>query len=193
MRFVEGRRTLDVVTAHPGPIERTLGCDLIYYAHEYDSYVLVQYKRFRGRGRKLTFRPSDDPRFGTQLARLRTLVPGTPGSQPRAWRLGRTCCFVKFCEPVLSEPLRGDLAPGMYLPIEYLDRLRASGAARGPRGGEVISYETARRWLNNTTFVDLVQHSWLGTDDVTSKQVGAVIRRALDAGDEVVLAAGRAH
>ncbi len=192
--FEERGRRVTVVNANRTKIETTLGCDLVYYAHEYDSYVLVQYKRFRWERGRWGFRPSSDKGFDRQLSLLRRLVSGPAGAAPDAWRFGDTCCFVKFCEPVLRQPLTGELVRGMYLPLEYLDCVRAAKTAVGPRGGELLTYDSVGRWMSNGSFVDCVKQSWLGTRGLTSQQIAAVIQDALAANRSVVLAAagGRA-
>jgi len=192
-RFVEGGRAVTVINAHTKSIETTLGCDLIYYTHEYDSYVLVQYKRMRQGRNRWEFRPSADKHFEDELKRLRAVRSIASSAQPEAWRLGRTCCFVKLCEPVIREPLVGQLARGMYLPLEYIDCVRAARSAVGPRGGEVFAEDTVGRWLSNTGFVHLVQRAWVGTDGVTSKRIAEVVRAALDADRAVVMAVGSAQ
>jgi hypothetical protein len=192
-RFVEGQRAVTVINAHAKPIETALGCDLIYYTHEYDSYVLVQYKRMRPGRNRWEFRPSADKHFEDELKRLRAVRSSPSSARPEAWRLGRTCCFVKLCEPVIREPLMGQLARGLYLPLEYLDCVRTARSAVGPRGGEVFAEGTVGRWLSNTGFVHLVQRAWVGTDGVTSKRIAEVVRATLDAGRSAVMAVGSAR
>jgi hypothetical protein len=190
VRFEKGGRRLTIVNVNETDVEHALGCDLIYYDHTHCSYVLVQYKRLgRDAMGRWEFRPSSDPRFDDQLARMAAISQGGRSAAPDAYRLGEGFCFVKLCESVTRNPVGGELSAGMYLPIEYLSCLRAAGAVRGSRGGEVIRYDNVRRWINNTFFVSLVERAWVGTRGLTTTEVEKVIRAALEAGDSIVLAA----
>ena len=53
-------------------LEHALGCDLVYYARDYDAYVLVQYKRLRQEKSDWVFRP--DKRFDSELTRMREIA-----------------------------------------------------------------------------------------------------------------------
>jgi hypothetical protein len=49
------------------------------------------------------------------------------------------------------------------------------------------------RYLTNTDFVALVQHAWIRSRGVTSKQICTVIEAGLTTGDSLILAAGDSH
>jgi hypothetical protein len=49
VEFQQGPRKLTVINVNRSGVEHALGVDLVYYNHEFDSYVLVQYKRMKSR------------------------------------------------------------------------------------------------------------------------------------------------
>lgn len=51
VRFTHGDHTLDVLNVDATRIESATGVDLVYYSHDYDCFVLVQYKRMEAEGR----------------------------------------------------------------------------------------------------------------------------------------------
>jgi hypothetical protein len=191
--FRDGNRELTVVNANRQPIEHTLGVDLLYYANEFDSYVLVQYKRLRQRGRDWEFRPSSDRNFDPELARMRSIVQSADNGLPGHHRLGENFCFIKFCKPTTRHALvpNGELSSGMYLPLDYFDKLAVAGHLTGPRGGAVVSFDNVGRWLNNSAFVALVERAWVGTRALTSAQITEIIEQSLAGDRSIVIAAGR--
>ncbi len=138
VQFEQGDRRLTVVNANRTDIEKNLGVDLLYYSHNYEAYVLVQYKRLRKSDETWEFRPSQDRNFEGELQRMREIAePGEDDGDPDEHRLGENFCFVKFCKPSTSATARtakGELSGGMYLPLDYLDKLLATDRLEGPRG-----------------------------------------------------------
>src|SRR5215207_6209297 len=47
--FQERDRRLTVINVNRAGVEHALGVDLVYYNHEFESYVIVQYKRMTSR------------------------------------------------------------------------------------------------------------------------------------------------
>lgn len=187
-RFEQRERKLTVLNVNASKIERTLGCDLIYYTHRYDAYVLVQYKRLRQGGKDWEYRP--DKQLAKELERMRSITDAaTPSQEPREHRFGNDFCFLKLCRPEVEDPFSREMAEGMYLPLGLWDKLEASGQLCGPKGGTVLNYENVDRYLTNTHIIGLVERSWVGSCGATSKQIGEVIKRALAAGNSLILAA----
>jgi hypothetical protein len=193
-QFRQSDREVTIINANRTSIEQTLGVDLLYYARDYDAYVFVQYKRLRKGTDVWEFRPSGDRNFAAQLERMRTIAqPGTDNGDPNDHRLGQNFCFIKLCKPTtrLAAIPSGELSARMYLPLDYFDKLVASGQLSGPRGGVVVRYANVGRWMNNTSFISLVERAWIGTRGLTTAQVTDVIKRALDAKHSMIIAAGR--
>ena len=80
---------------------------------------------------------------------------------------------------------------GIYVPLDLWKYLAASGRLKGPRGGNVLSYENVGRRLNNSEFVTLVANSWVGTTIGQSVALESVIRAVLESGKTVTFAIKR--
>jgi hypothetical protein len=107
VQFGQGDRRLTVVNANRTDVERSLGVDLLYYSHNYEAYVLVQYKRLRKGNEAWEFRPSQDQNFEPELQRMREIAePGEDDGDPDEHRLGENFCFVKFCKPSTTATAR---------------------------------------------------------------------------------------
>jgi hypothetical protein len=62
---------LTILNCNRQPLEKTLGVDLIYYSHVYDSFVLVQYKRMREESNGLVYRPTGDGNYKSEIEQMR--------------------------------------------------------------------------------------------------------------------------
>jgi hypothetical protein len=185
--FEQRGRRLTMVNVNHSKVEQTLGCDLIYYTHRYDAYVLVQYKRLRRGGEGWEYRP--DKQLAIELERMRRITNQAKYSpQPSSHRLGEDFCFVKLCRPEVEDPYSLEMAEGMYFPLGLWDKLVDSEQLRGSKGGTVFTYENVDRYLTNTNIIGLIERSWMGSCGPTSEQIGDVIQNALAAGSSVMLA-----
>ena len=188
-----GEKRLTVMNVNRAPLETTTGVDLIYYRHEPDAFVLVQYKRLAYEPQGWLYRPSRDANFAAERQRMLDLrsslgLPGPGFSAPHEYRLSGEPFFFKLCSPRLFDQSSDQLIRGMYIPLEYFDLLEASGSLAGPRGGVAIGWDTAGRWLDNTTFARLVGDAWIGTYGQASRSLAEVIRGGLHLGRAVVVA-----
>ena len=65
-----GIEYLTILNCNRQPLEQTLGVDLIYYSHRFDSFVLVQYKRMSEGTQGAEYRPGNDPSHEKELERM---------------------------------------------------------------------------------------------------------------------------
>lgn len=179
VEFSQGARKLTVINVNRAGVEHALGVDLVYYNHEFDSYVLVQYKRMAPRqDGGFEFRPDRQTR--KELDRMRRIMPSGEGPfSIREFRLDPFGAYLKLCPSTVTDAFAEDLIKGMYLPLGYWDVLVDSPNVLGPKGGVVINYDNVGRYMNNSIFIDLVGASWIGSSGATTKQITAVIRGAL--------------
>jgi hypothetical protein len=188
-----GERRLTVMNVNRSAIETTTGVDLIYYRHEPDAFVLVQYKRLVEEPTGWLYRPSRDANFAAERQRMVDLrsALGSPGpgfSGPHEYRLSGEPFYFKLCSSRLIDQSSDQLIRGMYIPLEYFDLLEAGGGLAGPRGGVAIGWDNAGRWLDNTTFARLVGDAWIGTYGQASRNLAEVIRGGLRLGRAVIVA-----
>jgi hypothetical protein len=166
----QGRRLL-VKNINVSPAETHTGADLVYLRRNPDTFVLVQYKVLEPLAERLVFRP--DGRLDDQVRRMLRLEQMPRGQvsadAPSDYRLGEGFSFVKFVKPSAEPQDRpGSLAPGYYLPSEFVRRMLLSPDT-GPRGGKV-HYVEEQRYINPDNFARLVRDNWVGsTGDITDR------------------------
>ncbi len=185
--FGKGRRRLTVVNVNRAPLEETLGVDLIYYAHTYEAFVLVQYKMLRRETDAYVYRPAGDSSIDDEINRMSEIPEEKWDSKPASYRLGPGACYFKFCYTRVS-PMDSSLARGLYVPLELWKSLLTSGELIGPKGGVALHSDRLPRHLANTDFVALVRGGWIGSRGATSDLLEQVISEGLDSGRSVTLA-----
>lgn len=159
-----GRR-LTILHANKNRIEETTGVDLVYFIHEYQSVVLVQYKRVVSRNNRLVVRL--DEQLSTELTRMEQLESNFPSSAASTGdldeqRLAAGFCFFKLCDTM--QPVEvADLSRGKYLDLATWRTMRSLGLMTGPKGGRRLLYEAVTRYLSNSTFAELAGEGWLGS------------------------------
>ncbi|MFF7411049.1 hypothetical protein [Streptomyces lydicus] len=184
-----GRR-LEVTNVNALPLESRTGTDMIYYHVPTESFTLVQYKRLDPRKRAIRV----DDRLRSQLDRLDRIAKlNSSPTQPHEWRLGSDPCFLKLAhwpEDTSRNPVEG-LAPGMYLPVSYVQLLLKSDCTRGSQKGSearLLGYEHAERHLVGAQFVDLVKEGLVGTVGTTREQLWSMVKRRVSQGQNVLVA-----
>jgi len=191
--FTDGRRQVTVANVNRTAVETSTGADLIYYSHDWDAYVLVQYKRMEHRpGHGWSIRPSRAGRLPEELERLKALPRGsTAATEAGAFRLSDETAYLKLCRQLHLGRGQARLADGIYLPVSFYELLIAAPSARGPRGGTRLVLDDLReRWLTNGSFVEMVGRGFIGSRDADTATITEQIRAALDDGRSVTLAVG---
>jgi hypothetical protein len=188
-----GRR-LTVLHANRNQIEHTTGVDLVYFVHDYRSFVLVQYKRVRRDGRAEVVRV--DARADEQRDRMTALESAFRGAGPVCaksldeHRLADAMCFFKLCEA--EQPVEAsDLCRGKYVDLRTWELMDAAGALSGPRGGRRLAYGSVARYLTNSTFAELVAEGWVGSATAKFDEIVQYIFDRYDSGGAVILGALR--
>lgn len=193
--FEHGLERLTVINVNRHKLEETLGVDLIYYFHNYDSYVMVQYKRMTKQNGQLGYRPTEAS-YRSELERMReferSFRTGKSQTDLFGYRLHSGVFYFKLCPAEVLEPTSTEMIPGMYIPLDYWDILVSSRNIVGPRGGKCITYDNVGRYFNNTFFVDLVKAGWIGSAVIENDVITKIIRAALDRKRSVILAAKHA-
>lgn len=190
--FERADQRLTVFNANRTPIENVLGVDLVYWHHAYRSFVLVQYKKMKklSTGEPI-FRPTGD-QYESELQRMRKAASHTasrtPISRLRDFRLYGQAFFFKLCPPSNFRSPPDQLIRGYYFPLDYWDLLVRSSSARGSRGGLGITDKNARRSINNTLFIELLQDGWIGSAGRTTLDLIKLVRDAVSARRAVVVA-----
>ncbi|SIF22457.1 Uncharacterised protein [Mycobacteroides abscessus subsp. abscessus] len=168
--FRSKNRRLLIKNVNASPTETATGADLVYVRRDPDAVVLVQYKvleQLQTSGR-FVYRP--DERLRSQVERLRRLeTKGRPiATDADTYRIGHGFSFVKFVTPYPKyAPPPDTLTDGYYMPTEIVEHLLRN-PDKGQRGGKLLSMDK-HRYIDPTTFVKLVQDSWIGSHTEASK------------------------
>lgn len=192
---------LTVMNVNRTPVESVTGVDLLYYRHAPASFVLVQYKRLlkQSAAEQAAFLPGADHNLERELQRMRdvdalgdAIPPASDGQalDPVAeYRLHPRASWLKLCSPEPFDPAGDALIPGMYLPLDFYDRLALDDLTLGPRGGRRLDRGRVPRWLPNTLFVQLMSECWIGSRGLHTDQLSQIVSDALAGHRSVVIAA----
>lgn len=166
-RYIKGAQQLYLADVDGKREEIALGVDLIYYQETRASLTLVQYKVMESDGDDWYYHPSGDGHITGQLDRMRAvdqkcLESALPGDD---YRLSAAPCWIKLCRSEDVIPRTDELIRGMYLTRAYFERLKddPDTPCRGKQGAVRFSYATVPRYLDNTTFAQLVADGWIGS------------------------------
>lgn len=182
VEFIREGEKLTIVNANRTSLEHSLGVDLIYFHHKYNSYVLVQFKKMEEESKIIGFRPIGKS-YKKELKRMndfnKSLTISGPAKHPNDYRLNSKPFYFKLCSNVDFEPISTELLPGMYFPLAYWKLLNASEDVIGPKGGVRITFGNSGRHITNTDFKTLVQDGWIGSRGDVSNSILEAIELAL--------------
>lgn len=188
--FEQGSRQLSIIYANRNTLEKTLGVDLIYFNDAYNQFVLVQYKLMKEESGIATYRP--DKQFNEELQRMDQFYNRyQPDEQPENDAEFRTNPDGFFFKLVPNNGLiaaSGELSKGMYLTRQYVHFLLGPSGPVGPRGGSLINFENAGRYMSNSEFISNVRLGRLGSFGTVSKSIAEVIRTYYETGRAVMIA-----
>lgn len=187
-----GTGKLTIVNANRSSIETTLGVDLVYYHHKFQSFVLVQYKRLTGDLSPRVYRPQGK-QYTKQLAAMQAFMKQIEGHEADpsflGYRLSGEPFFFKLCDSRQGGDWTVQMTPGMYFPLDLWERFLKTDLAKGPQGGFQIGYHNASRRLSNTEFTRLLRGGWLGTaGKVPADLINKVIEMGLTADRSIIAA-----
>jgi len=185
-----------VINANRGPLERTLGVDLLIHYERFSSYLLIQYKRLTREEdatgtREWRFRPSGDRNFAKEVRRImevRKSVIGLPVHGPSDYRLSDDPFFFKFCRADSFKPDQTGMTRGLYILAVDADHFLKSNHAKGPRGGAYLGFDNLPRRLPNSLFLELAREGWIGSRALGSEEIVNVLASSLDASNSVMMA-----
>jgi hypothetical protein len=197
--LTNGLEDLTILNCNRQPLEQTLGVDLIYYSHRYDSFVLVQYKRMTDGTQGAEYRPGNDASHHKELQRMIAAedvlrqLPKMNDAGTSDFRLSGRPFYIKLCEPKAKAALDAGMVSGMYVPLDLWRSLLSSPEALGPKGGIVITWENCTRRFNNGEFTNLLRQGWIGSASGESKALSKIVEAVLASGRMLVLAATTAN
>jgi len=184
---------LIIINANRKPVEKDLGVDLIYFNRRYSAFTLVQYKMMdRGSSGEIYFNPnqeSHEVEIERMNEKLRQLVSQEPDHSLDDYRLSRCPIFFKLCKKLTSRADNFSIAAGAYIPLDQWNLLIKDSSTLGPQGGRQIGYHTLKnRYLGTQGFVELVQKGFIGTNSISSEDLGKYIEERIKNGSSVLYA-----
>lgn len=194
-----GARRLYVRTLDKGPLETSLGVDLLIYLRDMASLVMVQYKCCDNKNSDWTYRPDsgfDEQMESMQKAeiafeRLRRRRLSRRQSVEEQMRDSRLCTgpfYVKFCKRLPLQRQEGELCDGRLLRRADLAKLLQLDQSRGKRDGRIVTYDAMPRYMSNSDFAGLVSGGWIGTSHLAPEDLAAVVTRLTEKSSRIVLA-----
>jgi hypothetical protein len=201
VQFSKEGKLLTVTNFNRHKVEENTGVDLIYYNHDFNSYVMVQYKKMQveperqgNRTRNIiVYRPSGKS-YNNEIKQMKDLENRLQPEQTtvlplQEYRMHTDPFYFKLCLPFHLELAAAELIKGMYFPLDYWQEFLNSPDARGKRDGLRIVYQDSERHINNTLFIDLVKHGWIGSRLHQSSILGELIRNSIEQKRSVTFAA----
>lgn len=192
--FEKGNEKLFIWNINRKPLESVLGVDLIYFAEEYNSFVMVQYKRMARENDKWVYR-ANDKAYKRELQNMRafeklSFSEEIDNKDPRQFRLNNCPFYFKLCKSTIERKNYSSVIPGMYIPFNYWEIITSHDAfVKGERGGTAIGYHNAERWLTKDDFTNLVQKGWIGSNQLKSSAITRLIEASIKGERVVTLAA----
>lgn len=174
---------MTVVYTDKEPLEKLTGTDLIYYRSTHPGFVLVQYKRMerlpaQNGMAEWGYRP--DSQLEKDFERMRAWLSDESTSDPDEWRLSQEPFYFKLVENNMRRPEGNKLVKGMYFPRPLFELLQHSDRIKGPRGGKVIGWRNAERYLEKDEFVSLLQRGWIGSTADVTQRLNSIVKHALE-------------
>lgn len=188
--FEQGNRQLSIVYANRNSLEKTLGVDLIYCNEAFNQFVLVQYKIMKKESGVQVYRP--DEQFRKELKRMDKFYSrygeGELPINDTEFRFNPDGFFFKLVPNKGLIAASGELSKGMYLSREYVHFLLGPNGPTGPKGGSVINFENASRYMSNSEFISNVRLGRLGSFGSVSQCISEIIRAYYETGMAVMVA-----
>jgi hypothetical protein len=189
--FRRGGRRLAVFNVNARSVEKTLGVDLIYYTARYNAYVLVQYKRMvREDGDTAGYRPTDAA-YQKEIAAMEAFERDfcdTDAGALHAYRLHPGPFYFKLCDADSCAVDSTTMASGIYLPLDYWQRVVLDPRSKGTRGGVRVTRDAVMRSIANPVFVELVQDGWIGSRTCRSGVIESIVNAWLKDDHSLILA-----
>jgi hypothetical protein len=107
------------------------------------------------------------------------------------FRLKDNPFFLKLCPRIVFDPDDASLIKGMYIPLEYWRRLETDPSLKGHLDGRAVTFDNVGRYLNNTSFSELVAGGWIGTTAPQTGILDPIIRQIVETERTVTIAVKR--
>jgi hypothetical protein len=182
-----GRNTVSIIYANRTPLENNIGVDLIYYGHNHQTFIFVQYKRLVEENKKYIYRANNDKSLIKELDRMNNLKTHMIEDK-HDYRINDEVFYFKFCKEK-QDIYTKDLCQGFYLPKDFFDLIYSR--QKKENKSVVFSYDVVERYLNNTLFIELIKSGLIGTKYINANSISKVIKETLESGKSLILATNK--
>jgi hypothetical protein len=104
------------------------------------------------------------------------------------FRLNADGFFVKLVPNRGLRPSSSELIRGMYITRDYMKFLLGPNGPKGKFGGSLIDFNSARRSLSNSEFVQVVSNGWVGMRKLHVKALKDIIHHYYETGRAILVA-----
>lgn len=188
--FKRGKNTLNITNVNRKKAETTLGVDLIYFNHKFESFVMVQYKTWKQESGKNIYRYDDG--YAKQIISMKTADKILFNQHIftkltlSSYRIDPNPFYFKICYPK-NISYNQHMIEGLYLPYLYTEI--CMNECSGKYGGRLIREEDIPYKINNNLFIELVKSGLIGSRGIKNQiELNQVINDLLESGHRITIA-----
>lgn len=187
--FQYANKVVTITNVNRNQYEKALGVDLLYYNHEYNSFIMIQYKLWENKSQdNLFFRA--DSQYDKAIQRMANfekllsekIKTETTEIQPQ--KLNINPFYFKICNPTQLN-YNNEMISGIYIDYKYLEAIMK--LRLGERDGKIIREKDIINPVNNALFIELVKKGLIGSTKVDSHKLDKFVEDLLDADRNVIL------
>ena len=176
--FKQGNQMLTIANVNRQQYEKTLGVDLIYYHHNFNLFIMVQYKLWSQEKDEWIYRPN--PQYDKDIERMEKSLEkfiqfsriSRRWRQPGNYRLNFNPFFFKLCMPTQLN-YRNEMINGNYFDFIHLNNYLCQGL--GKNGGRIIEQRNLKQNIGNELFVSLVKNGLIGSRGIHKDQLDEIV------------------
>jgi hypothetical protein len=182
-----GRNKVSIIYTNRTSLENNIGVDLIYYDHNYQTFIFVQYKRLVEENKNYVYRANSDKSLIKEIERMNNLKTCMIEDRDD-YRINNEIFYFKFCKEK-QEIYTKDLCQGFYLPKDFFDLIY--NRQKKENKSIIFSYDIVGRYLSNTLFIELIKSGLIGSKSVNADSISKIINEILESGKSLILATNK--
>lgn len=191
--FSGNGKKMQITIANRTRLEEQTGADLIYYNQNDMSFIMVQYKvmELNKSTGEYEFRIADQ-QLVSEIERMNLIIQELQAYQDDNsvvdFRLSNNPFYFKLCERIDLNIDETGLCNGLYIPLEYFNRLSNSEKIIGPRGGKRLTPQLIQRKISNREFINMVKYGWIGSHKKQSKFLNKLFQYVIMSNRPIIFA-----
>jgi|SanBayMetagenome_1026888.scaffolds.fasta_scaffold12621_2 hypothetical protein len=186
--FKQGARRLTITNVNRNrEYEGTLGVDFLFYNHDFNLFVMIQYKVWQKDDDGFFYRWNNQ--YQKDINRMKYceesfFIP-KENQDIKSYRLNTNPFYFKLCE---SDQFSYDqkLIGGIYLPYDYLNQ--NMNERLGTKNGRIVRPQNFPHKIHNDLFINLVRKGLIGSTNINESELDSIILSCINNGNSVTLA-----